>query len=275
MGAVLQLKPEPRDDFRVVPVTDIFVNPEDNVRTEYDPKKIDELAGSIATLGQLQNVVVERLEKPMDTGEHYRLISGFRRLLALQQANKSEVLVVIKAPQTDTVRAEINLAENLVREDVSLYDIFKRTTKLLNSGLTAEDIARSAGVNIELIEKIELILRNVTPDLIKILQHDESPKTLLHLQYVAKNIGKDDTAESKKRLQLDWWKTKGKKPGEPSVTRNRPKPEDVFDAAKRIIAARGLRDRNGNFVSLSQAEAEAVASALAWSADAKGRRPPI
>lgn len=96
-------------DVRMIPVEALDIP--SPLRHRLDPDKLDGLAASIDEVGMLQPVLVSEL------GEgRYRLVAGYRRVVAAQLRGKSEVPAVVLADDADV--RQVQLVENLQREDL-------------------------------------------------------------------------------------------------------------------------------------------------------------
>lgn len=84
-------------------------------RMEIDPDGIDELAASIQRHGLLQPLVVAR------TKNGYVLLAGYRRYHALQRLAINTVPCRVIEAESD-MHAEITIAENLLRQDLSAVE---------------------------------------------------------------------------------------------------------------------------------------------------------
>ena len=112
--------------FVMLPLDKIEVMPEQS-RQNFTPEALENLTASIEELGQLQPVIVRRnkdVENDNDENdgdeEKYQLIAGERRFKALQSSESHQeiaALVVDEDLPPERIR-EINLAENLQREDL-------------------------------------------------------------------------------------------------------------------------------------------------------------
>lgn len=106
-------------------------------RREFDEDRLKALAESIRQYGVLQPLVVTRreVEKP-DGGLQsiYELIAGERRLRASRLIGLKEVPVVIRVgEETDQMKLELAIIENLQREDLNAIDRAKAFAQLANS----------------------------------------------------------------------------------------------------------------------------------------------
>jgi len=114
-----------RDSIFWVEVERIKPNPY-QPRREFDEAKLKELADSIRMYGLLQPLTVTKTEIPRDNGGigvEYELIAGERRLRASRLAGLSQVPVIIRTgEQTDQMKLELAIIENLQREDLNPID---------------------------------------------------------------------------------------------------------------------------------------------------------
>lgn len=132
-----------------VEVDRIKPNPYQPRRT-FDEAALTSLAESIRQYGVLQPLTVTRkeIERP---GEgifvEYELIAGERRLRASKLAGISQVPVVIRShEETDKMKLEIAIIENLQREDLNPIDRAKAFQKLADEfNMTHDDIGKKVG----------------------------------------------------------------------------------------------------------------------------------
>jgi len=114
---------------------------------------LQELAGSILQHGILQPIVVSALG-----GGKYRIVSGERRWRAANIAAASgqkcarkgydlnRIPVVIQNPESDSDRLEMQMVENLAREDMSDLDTGRALNKLLTTlKVSKAELARRIG----------------------------------------------------------------------------------------------------------------------------------
>jgi ParB family chromosome partitioning protein len=93
--------------------TENIIVPEDRVRKEFDKRKLAKLAESISKIGQILPGVC------IDLGEgRFSLVAGERRLKACKLAQK-EFTFVLEAEADPLLLQEIELEENLNREDLT------------------------------------------------------------------------------------------------------------------------------------------------------------
>lgn len=98
----------------------------DQVRTEFDADSLTELAGDISRRGILQPLLLRRLESG-----RYQLIAGERRLRAARLA-QLETVPALAGEVTDEAAHDMQLAENIQREDLSLADQAQAVRKLFD-----------------------------------------------------------------------------------------------------------------------------------------------
>ena len=121
-----------------LPVEDIAPNP-GQPRTQFSQPELEELAGSIRSMGLLQPLTVRR-------GEHgWELVAGERRLRAAKLAGLQQVpcLSVQADGQTSSLFA---LVENLQRRDLDFLEEAFALDKLIRTyHLSQEEAARRLG----------------------------------------------------------------------------------------------------------------------------------
>lgn len=89
----------------------------DNIRTSIDDASIDELSDSISKYGLLNPITV------VSNNNKYLLIAGHRRLLALKKLNYTSVPCMIVSNDVLDKIIEVQLIENIQREDISDNDL--------------------------------------------------------------------------------------------------------------------------------------------------------
>jgi ParB family chromosome partitioning protein len=119
-------------------------------RTEFDEERLKALAESIRQYGVLQPLVVTRKEVERADGgleSRYELIAGERRLRASKLIGLKAVPVVIRAgEQTDRMKLELAIIENLQREDLNAIDRAKALHQLIESfGLSHSEVGAKVG----------------------------------------------------------------------------------------------------------------------------------
>ena len=111
------------DDIVDIKISEI-INPKTHDRVGYSESSIYELSKSMNEVGQLQAIVVRKLQD----GTLERII-GFRRILAAKKSGWHSIKAIILDDISDSVAALMMLSENMHREDPNLYD---QTVKLID-----------------------------------------------------------------------------------------------------------------------------------------------
>jgi ParB family transcriptional regulator, chromosome partitioning protein len=132
-------------------------------RKEFEQAKLKDLADSIRQYGILQPLVVTRKEiQKADGGlaTEYELISGERRLRASKLAGLSQVPVLIRnSEETDQIKLELAIIENLQREDLNVIDRAKAFQRLADEfHFKHIDIAKKVGKSREYVSNSLRIL---------------------------------------------------------------------------------------------------------------------
>lgn len=113
----------------------IVANP-NQPRKIFSDDAIIKLADSIRQYGMIQPITVRK------TGETYELISGERRLRAAKELNLEYVPCIIMNINEER-SAEISIIENLIREDLNIFEQAQAIETLIDTyNLTQEEIAR-------------------------------------------------------------------------------------------------------------------------------------
>jgi ParB family chromosome partitioning protein len=124
-----------------LPVEKIRTNPF-QPRKEFDESALEELKNSIVENGVIQPVTVCR------DGEGYQLISGERRLRAVQQAGFKYIPAYVIEAHDDSSKLELALIENIQREDLNAIEVALALKSLTTKcSLTQDEIALKVGKN--------------------------------------------------------------------------------------------------------------------------------
>ncbi len=95
-------------------------------RREFDEARLKDLAESIRQYGVLQPIVVTRREVVKEDGglvAEYELIAGERRLRAAKLISLPQIPAIIRnSEETDRMKLELAIIENLQREDLNPVD---------------------------------------------------------------------------------------------------------------------------------------------------------
>jgi ParB family transcriptional regulator, chromosome partitioning protein len=201
-------------ELRELPVDQIEPNP-DQPRSSFEAGAIDALAGSIATAGLLQPLIV----RPIEDGR-FELVAGERRWRAAQKAGLDRVPAVIRSSPSDE-RLQAALIENMVREDLNPVDEARACAALVEDlGISKEELARRVGRS-----------RAAISNLIRLLDLPDEVQTLLERGELSEGHGRAilqlrDQGERKKlakRAAAEGWsvrdtesRARGRGNGKPS-----------------------------------------------------------
>lgn len=161
----------------------LYPDPE-NVRSEIDPAKIDEMAETIKERGQLQPITVA----PKDADGRYRIMFGERRWRACQKLGVQVRAIVNKTDDIEQVRID-QFIENDQREDLSTADMIRFVTGQVEKGRSLAELARATGRNRTLLTRYQGLAK--APDYIAALFADISMRSAVALVQAAKT---DDAA---------------------------------------------------------------------------------
>ncbi|MGD0089209.1 MAG: ParB/RepB/Spo0J family partition protein [Planctomycetota bacterium] len=154
----------------LIPLEQLKPNPE-QVRQNWDTSKdeagktaLDRLADSIRNQGLLSELVVT------PQGDHYLIVCGERRYRAIKNNNlMKEVPCVVRVNLTPVQMLEMNLVENLQREDLTPIDEANAYKALLEKcGYTQAALAAKLGISGAMIS-YKLSLLDLTPPLQKMV----------------------------------------------------------------------------------------------------------
>lgn len=150
----------------------------ENVRTTSADESIGELAASIASLGLLQSLVVQRAPRGK-----FSVIAGKRRLQALSQLAeagtvKPSFAVPCRIIVHDADLTEISLAENVQREPMHPADELEAFRQLIDRGKCVADVAARFGVTEAVVHR-RLALARVSPALLQKYREGEMNLELL------------------------------------------------------------------------------------------------
>ena len=138
-------------------------------RRDFDEARLKDMADSIRAYGILQPLTVTRKELFSEDGlsTEYELIAGERRLRASKIAGVLQVPVIIKADaESDKIKLELAIIENLQREDISSLDRSIAFDKLHREfGLKHIEIAKKIGKSREYVSNTIRLL--MLPDEMK------------------------------------------------------------------------------------------------------------
>lgn len=155
---------DPTKNLILVPLSRLVLRPTGRNVRKTPRMSIPELAASIQRVGLLQNLIVI----PAADGEHYEVVAGGRRLVALKLlAKKHRIAKDWEVPclrVADGTARTASLTENVQREAMHPADQFEAFAALVAEGRPIEDIAADFSVT-PLVVQRRLKLANVSPRL--------------------------------------------------------------------------------------------------------------
>lgn len=144
---------------RLIRLGDIKVRPQ--VRTEFDEEKLQALAESIRSCGLQEPLTVTRDED----GDGYYLINGERRFRALKIIHGDDFDNVSVNCIIDRRKTALNdelalnqIVDNVVRENLSRYELAKAFKALNDRGMPYTKIASSCGLSKSMVSNIVTLL---------------------------------------------------------------------------------------------------------------------
>lgn len=123
----------------LIPIDDIIPN-RFQPRLKFNEKELQSLAESISAHGIVSPIIVRKI------GDKYEIIAGERRFKAAGLIGLTTVPCIIRELD-DTESAEVAVIENLQRANLTPIEEAKSYEKLLNKGLTQEQLAKKLGVS--------------------------------------------------------------------------------------------------------------------------------
>lgn len=161
--------------YKEIKIRDIESRP-DQVRNHFSEERIDSLAKSIAEVGQLQPIVVQKKD------DHYILIAGERRMRAVKKDGKDKIAAVIFEKGLTPKRfRQIQLIENLQRQDLNPLERAISINKFIeDNDLSKKEAAERLGVprtTLTLWLNILEVKEKYQQEVLK----EDSPITLSHL----------------------------------------------------------------------------------------------
>jgi ParB family chromosome partitioning protein len=122
-----------------IPLSQIEPNP-DQPRREFDQEALEELAGSIKTLGIIAPITLRQVAE-----NRYQIIAGERRWRASQLAGLTAIPAYIRTVEDENVM-EMALVENIQREDLNAIEIALAYQHLAETtGMTQARISERVG----------------------------------------------------------------------------------------------------------------------------------
>jgi ParB family transcriptional regulator, chromosome partitioning protein len=196
LAAILPESSAGGPELRELPVEQIEPNPE-QPRGSFDANALEALAGSIASAGLLQPLIV----RPLEEGR-YELVAGERRWRAAQKAGLDRVPAVIRSSPEDE-RLQAALIENMVREDLNPVEESRACAALVDDlGISKEELARRVGRSRASISNLIRLLDLPDP-VLKLLERGDLSEG--HGRAILQLDDQDARTKLAKRAAADGW----------------------------------------------------------------------
>lgn len=190
--------------FQIIPIS-ALIESATNPRRHFDEKKLGELAENVKLHGVLVPLLVRPFyRRKLDAGElrRFEIVAGARRFRASQLAGVDTIPVRI-VDLTDTEALEIQVIENLQREDVHPLEEAEGFRRLMDlDGYTVELLAEKVGRDESYIYKRLQLAKLIEPLKGKFL---DGEITLAHAILLCRLSEKDQTDTAKKGLYSEQW----------------------------------------------------------------------
>lgn len=162
---------------QLIPLNKLKKSPRNVRQVPHTKEHIAALANSIAAQSQIQNLVVEteRDDEGKPTGHYLVTVGEGRRLAQLQRVKRKQIKAgePIRCVVDDTHDAQaVSLAENDIRANMHPADQFEAFRRLVDGGLSAEDVAAQFGVT-PLVVTRRLKLANVAPEFLDLYRKEK------------------------------------------------------------------------------------------------------
>lgn len=165
-----------------IDVSKIVPNP-NQPRKTFPEFSILKLADSIQQFGIIQPLTVRKI------GEEYELIAGERRLRAAKEIGLTTVPCIIIS-STEEKSAQISIIENLIREDLNIFEQALAIETLIDTyGLTQEQVAKKLSSSQSFIANKLRLLRLSTSEREEIIKNgltERHARSLLRIKDVEK-----------------------------------------------------------------------------------------
>ena len=134
-----EVKTQGSSNLSEIPISQIEPNP-DQPRREFDPTAMEELAGSIRTIGIIAPITLRQVSP-----DHYQIIDGELRWRASQMAGLTTIPAYIRTADDESVM-ELALVENIQPEDLNSIEIsLPYEQQAQQTGMTQEKISEREG----------------------------------------------------------------------------------------------------------------------------------
>jgi len=212
-------------------------------RADFDQQALDELKESIRQKGIIQAVTVRRAGDGI-----FELVSGERRIRALQELGLTTVPAYIIDVRTDQEMLELALIENLQREHLNPIEIAISYQRLMHDvGLSPEDVARKVSkdrttiVNFLRLLKLPMKIQDALRKGQLTMGHARAlvalPDERVQVKLFEHIIKKDLNVRQVEKLVRDAGKKSGRKPAAKSKTAGSAI-DDLAQRMQQVLATR-------------------------------------
>jgi ParB/RepB/Spo0J family partition protein len=155
-----------KEELRELWIDTIRPNP-DQPRKHFATGPLEELADSIRSLGILEPVVVRPRQDDWDSRSNrvrvrYDIVAGERRWRAAKMAGLTTVPAIVRDRMSDHDAFVLSMVENVLRKDMNPIEEADGYQKLLDDGLTVDELATRLGKKAAAIRSA-LTLRALEP----------------------------------------------------------------------------------------------------------------
>ena len=135
--------------YQIIPILQIDDDETFNCRGKITPIDVIDLAKDIKLNGLHQPVVVSIYDEANQarTGKQYRMLAGFRRLMAHRVNEMKEIACIIKPTMSELDALKVNLSENIQRQQLNILQEALAIKRMKDLGLTESETADSLGMS--------------------------------------------------------------------------------------------------------------------------------
>lgn len=155
-----EIRERPKESVFWIETAKITPNP-NQPRKHFDEEKIRAMADSIRQYGILQPIVVTKQETDVPTGTQveYQIIAGERRYRAAKLLGLSQMPAIIRREESEKIKLELALIENLQREDLNPLEKARAYRRLMDEfKLSAREVGLRVGKSREAISNTVRLL---------------------------------------------------------------------------------------------------------------------
>jgi ParB family chromosome partitioning protein len=140
-------------ELRHLAIAQVSPNP-DQPRKRFETGPLEELADSIRSLGVVEPIVVQ------PTGpDAWTIIAGERRWRAATMAGLDTIPAIVREPMSDHDAFVVSMVENVLRRDMNPIEEAEGYQKLLDAGMTVDELATRLGKKASAIRSALTLLR--------------------------------------------------------------------------------------------------------------------